>query len=577
MNGLSERLWYLELKNKALQNQLACFKSGNAYTKLRKEYESVIHEKDRSIRELESELSKAHAQIIDNRNHWFEVSADMEKEAEQAMKRKDKEIERLEKRAFKAEKQRDDALDRVGEWRSRYYELSAKTEGLEGLVKKLKAQVNKDFENSSIPSSGQGAGRKKIPNTRTKTGRRRGGQAGHEGHRLTQRKATEKHHLPDPEAFINDPSYYATGETVKRQKIVLKLGIEIIEYEATVFRNKETGSRVHAEFPDGFYTDICYDSSVKAFAFLLANDGNMSAGKIKNVLFEATGGKLNLSEATINGLCREFSLKSKKERDEIIRNIMESPAMNIDFTNANVNGESKQVLIIASPNADACLFMARDTKGHKGVCGTPVENYVGTLIHDHDTTFYSYGMKHQECMQHNLRYLTGSAENEPERKWNQQMHGLLQEMIHYKKGLGGKEAETEIVEAFEKRYDKILETAKKEYEDDPPNDYYREGYNLYLRLVKYKESELLFLHDKYIPADNSLAERLARQYKRKQKQAIVMRSDENFTCICDSLSVINTYRKEEGNFYHKVIDIFERPRPKRNPVALYENKADAVH
>jgi len=141
------------------------------------------------------------------------------------------------------------------------------------------------------------------------------------------------------------------------------------------------------------------------------------------------------------------------------------------------------------------------------------------------------------------------------------MHGLMREMIHYKNELGGREAERGIVEEFEKRYDKILESARKEYEDVPPNDYYREGYNLYLRLVKYKENELLFLHDKNVPADNSLAERLARQYKRKQKQAIVMRSRENFACICDSLSVINTSRREEGNFYHKVINIFGRPRP----------------
>lgn len=328
-----------------------------------------------------------------------------------------------------------------------------------------------------------------------------------------------------------------------------------------MFRNRKTGSRAHAEFPEGFSTDISYDSSVKAFAFLLANEGNMSVGKIKTVLYEATGGRLNLSEALINGLCREFSLKSEKERGEIIRRIMESPAVNTDFTNANVNGESKQVLIIASPSADAYLFMARDAKGHKGICGTVLENYVGTLIHDHDTTFYRYGMRHQECMQHNLRYLTGSEENEPERKWNKEMHGLLREMIHYKNGLGGKEGERGIVEEFEERYDKILEKAGKEYEEEPPNDYYREGYNLYLRLVKYKESELLFLHDKNVPADNSLAERLARQYKRKQKQATVMRSRENFACICDSLSVINTCRRGEENFYQKVINIFERPRP----------------
>ena len=74
-------------------------------------------------------------------------------------------------------------------------------------------------------------------------------------------------------------------------------------------------------------------------------------------------------------------------------------------------------------------------------------------------------------MQHNLRYLTGSEENEPERKWNKEMHVLLREMIHYKNGLGGKEAERKIVEEFEKRYDRILEKAGKEYEDEPPKSH----------------------------------------------------------------------------------------------------------
>lgn len=564
MNNQSERLWFLELRNKALRNRLASFRSGEAHVRLRNEYESVIREKDKKIHDLEWELSMARSQVVDNRNRWFEVYEDVEKENERAIKGKDKKIKELEERVVRAERQRDDALDRLAQLRDKYCGLNSRNEELEGLVKKLTAQVNKDFENSSVPSSGQGAGRKKIPNTRTKTGRRRGGQKGHEGHRLTQTKATERHRLPDPKEFVDDPAYYATGETVRRQKIVLKLGIEVIEYEAAVYRNRETGSRVHAKFPAGFDTDISYDSSVKALAFLLANEGNMSAGKIRMVLSEATGGALNMSEASINGLCREFSEKSKAERDEIVRDIMESPTVNADFTNANVNGESRQVLIMASPSADSYLFMARGTKGHKGIRGTPVEGYVGTLVHDHDTTFYSYGTRHQECMQHNLRYLTGSEENEPELEWNKEMHELFREMIHYKNGLGGNEPDVGVVGKFEERYDKVLEHAKKEYEDEPPSDYYRDGYNLYRRLSKYKESELLFLHDKRVPADNSLAERLARQYKRKQKQAIVMRSDENFANVCDSLSVINTYRQQEGNFYDKVANIFDRPRPRKN-------------
>ena len=55
------------------------------------------------------------------------------------------------------------------------------------------------------------------------------------------------------------------------------------------------------------------------------------------------------------------------------------------------------------------MFIARDNKGHKGIKGTPLENYVGTMIHDHATEFYKYGMRHQECSQHNCRYAIGST------------------------------------------------------------------------------------------------------------------------------------------------------------------------
>ncbi|GEA36703.1 hypothetical protein [Enterocloster clostridioformis] len=52
------------------------------------------------------------------------------------------------------------------------------------------------------------------------------------------------------------------------------------------------------------------------------------------------------------------------------------------------------------------------------MAGTPVEDYQGSLIHDHEKTFHRYGCGHRECLAHVLRCLKGSMENEPERKWN---------------------------------------------------------------------------------------------------------------------------------------------------------------
>lgn len=104
------------------------------------------------------------------------------------------ELKKMEKRALDAEKQRDDALDKAKEIRLQYYETAAELEEERGKNLKLRAQINRDYKNSSIPSS-KSIKRKKIANSREKTGRKPGGQPGHPGHR---RKKTGTHTAGHP-------------------------------------------------------------------------------------------------------------------------------------------------------------------------------------------------------------------------------------------------------------------------------------------------------------------------------------------------------------------------------------------
>ena len=104
----------------------------------------------------------------------------MQRELEQAKRKAEQELKKMEKRALDAEKQRDDALDKAKEIRLQYYETAAELEEERGKKLKLRAQINRDYENSSIPSS-KSIKRKKIANSREKTGRKPGGQPGHPG------------------------------------------------------------------------------------------------------------------------------------------------------------------------------------------------------------------------------------------------------------------------------------------------------------------------------------------------------------------------------------------------------------
>jgi len=150
-------------------------------------------------------------------------------------------------------------------------------------------------------------------------------------------------------------------------------------------------------------------------------------------------------------------------------------------------------------------------------------------------------------------------ENESNLQWNKRMRGLLQEMIHYRKGLAEEnpELDPDRVKEFEDRYKEVLELAKKEYDYEPPSDYYREGYNLYKRLDKYRDNHLLFLHDVGVPTNNSLCERKGRVFKRKQRQVMAFRSFDGLVYLCNSMSMIDLLSAREDNLFRSIAAILD--------------------
>ena len=542
---------------KAAQTRIKELESGERYIHLQELHQKEYMAYERKLRRLTQDLAAAHRETIRVRNYWFQVLEDMQRELEQAKRKAEQELKKMEKRALDAEKQRDDALDKAKEIRLQYYETAAELEEERGKNLKLRAQINRDYENSAIPSS-KSIKRKKIANSREKTGRKPGGQPGHPGHRRKKQEPTQPVILlPAPEKVLEDSDFKKTGRTIIKQMMGIQVLLNVVEYHADIYYNTKTGERVHAAFPDGVVDEVNYDGSIRAFLFLLNNDCCVSIDKSRKFLSDLTGGKLNISKGMISKLSREFALKTVPERRATYADMLLSPVMHTDCTNAKENGKSCHVYVCAVPDGKV-LYFAREKKGHEGIKGTVTEDYQGILVHDHDVTFYNYGADHQECLAHVLRYLKDSIENEPDRIWNKEMRSLVQEMIHFRKGFQPtQEPDLKKVSEFEKRYQKILETARKEYRDIPANDYYRDGYNLFLRMEKYMQNHLLFLHNSRVPATNNEAERLLRNYKRKQAQAVTFRSFESIDYLCQCMSMLVLMRLEESaNIFDRVSKIF---------------------
>lgn len=185
MNQNFEFITTLQYRVKTLSQQLEAFKSGEIYQKMDSDSKKLIRYYEHALAQKDLEFAKSHRETITVRKYWSEIMDDVEKEhfneKEQLLKE--------------------------------YYEVATALEEEQGKNKKLTAQVNKDFENSSLPSSMK-IGRKKITNSRKKTDRKPGGQPGHRGYRRKQYTPTECREIPAPEQYVNNPDFKATGRTI---------------------------------------------------------------------------------------------------------------------------------------------------------------------------------------------------------------------------------------------------------------------------------------------------------------------------------------------------------------------------
>lgn len=431
------------------------------------------------------------------------------------------------------------------ESRSEIFSLKKQLEEANAIIAKLKAQMNRDHENSSIPSS-QKPFHKKIKNSRKKTNRKPGAQKGHPGHKRPHMEPTVPViELAPPSVISENRDFYPTGKYITKQVADLEIQVSVTEYRSQIYRNRITGERYHAPFPDGISNEFNYGKKVKALAFLLNNYCNVSIDKTQELIREITDHKMILSKGMINSLSKQFSDATEEDRKKIYDMLLLTPSMHTDFTPGRVNGKNVQVLICTNPYET--LYCFSNHKGHEGIKGTPVEEYLQILVHDHDITFYKYGGDHQECLAHVLRYLQDAIENEPDLTWHNHMKDLISGIIHEAKQ--DRQFSEKRISEIEAEYDDILKKADREYCLHPPNKYFPDGFNLFLRMREYRANHLLFLKHPEIEYTNNLAERGLRKFKRKFKQAVTFRCNDTIEYLCDCMSIIETRRQQGANLF----------------------------
>lgn len=534
-----------------LEKTVEACRSSKKYEEQRAYFTQCLKAKDVEINQLKKLMEKDSLFHKKSNREWRQACEEIYNDCVKQLCEKDKKIKQLEDQLQKAYLELNEFHEAGAVQKIASEHLREELQNKREKNAKLTAQANKNYENSGKPSSSDRF-HGKINNGREKTGKKQGGQKGHQGYTRKEYKPTNIITIAPPEEYLDADKYKPAGKIIKKQIVNISLVIQVDEYQTQEFRCLANRHKVHAPFPDGIRDEVTFGASAQALAFLLNNHYNVSIAKTKDFLYEASGGVFDISTGCINKLVKKFAKNTKKQQSEIFDQLVKAPVMHTDYTPVRVCGKMAQVLICAAE--EHMMFYARKHKGHKGIKDSPVAYTTNTLVHDHEKAFYSYGGRHQECLVHILRCLKGSMENEEQLSWNKRMYDTIQKMIHDIKT--GIKDENEVRKLIQE-YDRNLEIAELNYKEHPPSKYYREGYNLAKRMKEYSDAHILFLIAEGIPYDNNVSERYARIMKRRLNQMMTFRSYKSFEDTCASLGMIETLRMQGGSLLEKVIEIFE--------------------
>lgn len=443
--------------------------------------------------------------------------------------------------------------------------LSKGNKDLSNRVKILENQINKNSNNSSKPPSSDGL-KKKTKTLRTKTGKKPGGQEGHEGKTLELSENPDEviNHSVDKCDICGESLQDVTPERVIIRQIVdiPDVKVKVIEHRAEVKKCPKCRRKNTGKFPEGITNIVQYGEKIKAISVYLTQYQLIPYKRGSELISDMFG--INLSQGTMvnfNDSCHE---KLKPIEDNIKNSITTSQgAIHFDETGIYID-KKRQWLHVAS-NDKYTYYESHEKRGRKAVDDINIiPNFTGTAVHDCWKTYHQYSnCNHALCNAHILRELNAVVELEKQ-NWADPMKKLLVE-IKKEVDLSYNIANALIldkIEAFEKRYDEILKDGFKEDNIANNEEYSKKkvkkstSLNLLNRLAGYKDQILAFMYDFDIPFDNNLAERDLRMTKVKQKISGTFRSNTGAKSFTRIRGYISTVRKNGFNTLDCIKSIF---------------------
>ncbi len=448
--------------------------------------------------------------------------------------------------------------------------LTAMVQALSARVRELEGRLRKDSHNSSKPPSSDGLA-KKPKSLRESSGRKPGGQAGHEGTTL-KRVATPdvivEHPLPERcdrcGAHLGDQ----TDMLVEDRRQVFDLVQPVLQ--VTEHRGYEVqcrcGQRHRSLFPANVSAPVQYGPVIKSTLVYLTQQQLLPIERTAQILSDLFGVKL--SAGSVQASIAQAAQTLAPSVMRIAAAVSASPVAHFDETGQRVGARLRWLL--TEVTTLLTWSGAHDKRGQIAMDDFGIlPTFQGIAVHDGWASYRDYACTHALCNAHHLRELI-YLEETTEQTWPRKMIDFLRRAKDQADTakLAQRPLESSQLTGLRRQYKAILAQGEK---DNPlrtrtqPQQRGRikqsPAVNLLLRLRQHADDVLRFLTDPRVPFDNNQAERDIRMPKLKQKTSGCFRTVNGAESFCTIRAYLATLRKQGRNVFHALNLAFQGNPP----------------
>lgn len=406
-------------------------------------------------------------------------------------------------------------------------------------------QPPKNSGNSSVPPSKESMGdeiKRRTSSLREKSGRKSGGQPGHEGN---TRKMSEQ---PDETENIQPNYCRECGRELSDIDGVEEyheecVGVRITPVVKRLRFLKKTctcGCCNRVEYTRR-KNPVYLSSEIRALVVYLNIVMCMPYNRIKGFLHDVM--RIDISEGSIRNFIEDAGDKADAMCDRIASELVKSHVAGADESGFYVNGRLNWAWILQNPKLTLTwIAKGRGAKEMDDRFGKDaLENTV--LTTDRHSAYFSMKVKgHQICIAHLLRNLNWLNELDKNQNWSARLQELLRKAVHWRNTNPETVADTTTwTESLDSLLNENLDKFKKPF---------RQIRN---SLRKLKDHVFLFLKDPRVPSHNNASEGGIRILKVKQKRSGGFRSQSGAEDFMAIHSVADTAKKNNFSRWDAIL------------------------